>query len=132
MNYAYKSFAFICFALSVVAKEIATKVAPDNSIELFDNILYQRLDGVGDELKDIYSAWSIIKKFITTSRAFLYRPYDEVLNNILYDNTEFEFVENLDVSLLKDLKTLISNNKEKFKTFYDIGASRCLNELIND
>lgn len=131
MNYAYKSFAFICFALSVVTKEIVTKEAPDNSIELFDNILYQRLDGVDDELKDIYSAWSIIKKFITTSRAFLYRPYDKVLNNVLYDNTECEFTENLDVSLLKDLKTLISNNKEKFKTFYDTGASRHLDELIS-
>lgn len=131
MNYTYKYFAFTCFALSVVAKEIATKAAPVNSIELFDNILYQRFDNVDDDVKDIYFAWSIIKKLIITNRTFLYRPYDEILNNVLYDNTEFEFTENLDVSLLKDLKTLISNNKEKFKTFYDTGASRHLDELIS-
>lgn len=132
MNYAYKSFTFICLALSVVTKEIVTKKAPNNSIELFNNILYQRNDKVDNDIEDIYSAWSIIKNLIITNRTFLYRPYDEILNNVLYDNTEFQFTENLDVSLLKDLKTLISNNKEKFKTFYDTGASRYLNELISN
>lgn len=130
MYYAYKSFAFICFALSVVTKDIVTKEAPNNSIELFDNILYQGIDKVDDDIKDIYSAWSIIKKLIITNKAFLYKPYQKVLDSILYGETGYEIAENFDVDLLKSLRSHISSNKDIFTYFFKMGANHFLDELL--
>lgn len=130
MKYAYKSFTFICFALSVVTKEIVTKEASDNSIELFDAILYQKLDDVDGSIKEIYSAWTIIKKLIETNNAFLHKPYQEVLDGILYDKTEYKITENFDVALLRSLKGHVSSNKDLFTSFFKIGADHFLDELI--
>lgn len=132
MNYTYKTFTFICFALSAVTKEMAIKVAPDNSIELFDDILYQRLDNVDDNVQNIYFAWSLIRQIIADNESLLYRPYKKVIDNILYGESEYELMTSPNEDLLKDFGNLISKNKEMFKTFYDMGALRCLNELIND
>lgn len=128
MNYVYKSFAYICFALSVVTKEAVSKEESNNSIELFNNILYQRLDYVGDNMKNVYLAWSTIKELI--DKSFPYRPYKETLDDILYNDTVFDLSENLDKTLLRKLDSLIGNNKETFGLFNEIGANRFLDELI--
>ena len=128
MNYTYKTFTFICFALSAVTKEMAIKVAPDNSIELFDDILYQRLDNVDDNVQNIYFAWSTIKELV--DRSFPYGTYEETLDDILYNDTVFELSENFDKTLLRKLDSLIGNNKETFNLFNEIGANRFLDELI--
>lgn len=130
MKYAYKSFAFICFVLSVVTKEKIIIEAPDNSIELFDNILYQRIDKVDNDIKDIYFAWSIIKKLIDTNNSFLYKPYQKVLDGILYGKTEYEITENFDVNLLRSLKSHVSSDKGLYSSFFEMGADCFLNELI--
>ena len=128
MNYVYKSFAYICFALSVVTKEAVSKEQSNNSIELFDNILYQRPGYVDDNMKDVYLAWSTIKELI--DKSFPYRLYEETLDDILYNDTVFELSENLDKTLLRKLDVLIGNNKETSNFFNEIGASRFLDELI--
>ena len=128
MNYVYKSFAYICFALSVVTKEAVSKEESNNSIELFNNILYQRPDYVGDNMKNVYLAWTAIKELI--GKSFPYRPYKETLDDILYNNTVFELSENLDKTLLRKLDSLIGNNKETFNLFNEMGANRFLDELI--
>lgn len=130
MNYNYKSFSFICFALSVVTKEVAATESNDNSIELFDNILYQRINEIGENIKDIYFAWSIIKQLIMTNKSYLYRPYEEVINNILYDYTEHELTDNFDARLLKVLNNLINYNKKIFGSFYVMGADKYLDDLL--
>ena len=79
-------------------------------------------------MKNIYLAWSTIKKLI--DKSFPYRPYKEKLDDILYNDTVFELSENLDKSLLIKLDSLIGNNKETFNLFNEIGANRFLDELI--
>lgn len=128
MNYVYKSFAYICFALSVVTKEVVSKEESNNSIELFNSILYQRPGGVDDNMKNVYLAWSTIKQLI--DKSFPYRPFKETLDDILYNNTVFELSGNLDKTLLRKLDSLIRNNKEAFNLFNEIGANRFLDELI--
>ena len=128
MNYVYKSFAYICFALSVVTKEVVSKEESNNSIELFNSILYQRPGGVDDNMKNVYLAWSTIKQLI--DKSFPYRPFKETLDDILYNNTVFELSGNLDKTLLRKLDSLIGNNKETFNLFNEIGANRFLDELI--
>lgn len=130
MNYKYKSFSFICFALSVVTKEVTTTESNDNSIELFDNILYQRINEIGENIKDIYFAWSIIKQLIETNKAFLYRPYEEVIDNTLHGDTEYELADNFIADLLKGLSNLVGQNKRLFDSFYKIGADKCLDDLM--
>lgn len=128
MNYVNKSFAYICFALSVVTKEAVSKEQSNNSIELFDNILYQRPGYGNDNMKSVYLAWSTIKKLV--DKSFPYRPYKETLDDILYNDTVFELSEDLDKILLRKLDSLIGNNKETFNLFNEIGANRFLDELI--
>lgn len=128
MNYVYKSFAYICFVLSAVTKEAIFKEESSNPIELFDDILYQRLDYISNSMKDVYLAWTTIKKLV--DKSFPYRPYKETLDDILYNDTVFELSENLDKTLLRKLDVLIGNNKETFNLFNEIGANRFLDELI--
>ena len=128
MNYFYKFFAYICFELSVVAKKAVSKEQSNNSIELFNNILYQRHGYVDDNMKNVYSAWTTIKDLI--DKSFPYRLYKETLDDILYNDTLFDLSENLDKTLLRKLDSLICNNKETFNLFNEIGANRFLDELI--
>ena len=94
--------------------------------------MYQRLDNVDDNVQNIYFAWSLIRQIIVDNESLHYRPYKKVIDNILYGDSEYELMTSPNEDLLKDFSNLISKNKEMFKTFYDMGASRCLNELIND
>ena len=132
MLYKYKSFTFICFTLSVITKEVAATESNEHSAELFDDILYQRLNEASDDIKEIYFAWSIIKQLVETNKTFLYRPHEKVIDTILYDGIEYELTDNFDTGLLKALNNLINHNKRLFSSFYEMGADKYLDDLIKN
>lgn len=128
MNYFYKFFAYICFELSVVAKKAVSKEQSNNSIELFNNILYQRPGYVDDNMKNVYSAWTTIKDLI--DKSFPYRLYKETLDDILYNDTVFELSENLDIVFLREIYSITNSYKETFNAFNEMGANRFLDESL--
>lgn len=134
MNYNYKSFAFICTSLAAVTKEFVSKT--NSSFEMFENIMYQRLEKSSYEnneaLSKLYYTWSLIKKLIENNKLFSKYKYEIVLKGILYSDIEFDIDGCLHYGIMAELNDLLNSDKELFKVFFDMGADRYLYELMDD
>lgn len=137
MSYIYKSLAFICTSLAVVAKEVLSKT--DESLELFEDIIYQKLgenpsfDSYTNskELEKLYQTWLLIKKLIEKNNNFDNVLYESVIQNILYTDAEYEITDCFHYEAVSKLKNLIESDEALFQSFFVMGADKYLNELID-
>lgn len=134
MNYTYKSFAFICASLVAVTEEFVART--DSSFEMFEDIIYQRLEKSSYEdnetLGKLYYVWSLVKELIEENKSLLKFGYAQVIKDILYSDIEADIDDSFHYGILTKLNDLLNGDKELFKTFFDMGADRCLLELMDD
>lgn len=134
MNYTYKSFAFICTSLAAVTEEFVSNT--NSSFEMFENIMYQRLEKSSYEdneaLEKLYNVWSLVKELIEENKDLSGPSYAQVIKDVLYSDIEADIDNSFSYDVLTKLNDLLNSDKKLFKTFFDMGADRYLLELMDD